>query len=415
MLTGRSAAAVRNRYGRIIVKHRHKRSGIRVNKACGIGVRIDQAADGHHMGILKVGQRVNGKSSTSTAADLCRFSYRNLAVVVFNGNADTGARFKIIGQLFQRRRIGCSCCRPGSFLINIILYVLQYTVYTLQQRHVFIFEFNLAVPVYRITGSRSRFLAGKAVAHRQVVPGKSIRGVNVNTAPDCRKGSVYRNIRAAVFLHYADCGGHQRFGAGLGRYIHIMGITGIRCYREILICSYRCVFPNRYRRIVIRNRDAYRSVDSRIRRIDGFRYRIYDRLDIICIDRIRFDICRTLFRLHRPINIYSCRRIVASIDNAETSVMFSFLRLVRLPCLVVRVVFPDPFGIFLLIFLALFRFCLGRHKIARLTAGRNGKSRRQEIPFIIKRVCAFGRYHGSALDIYLSLCIQIAVHNINAQ
>ena len=130
MLSQSRSAAIRNRYGRIIVKHRHKRSGIRVNKACGIGVRIDQAADGHHMGILEIGQRVNGKSSA--AAEICSAADGNLTVVVFYRNTDTGPGLEIFGQTAQRIRIGSSCCRPDSFRINIFLYILQYTVYTFQ-------------------------------------------------------------------------------------------------------------------------------------------------------------------------------------------------------------------------------------------------------------------------------------------
>ena len=160
------------------------------------------------------------------------------------------------------------------------MYIIQQTVDAFQQRHFFHFNFNVAVFIYIISGSRLRFLTGKAVAHRQVVPGNSIRSFNAKTTLACRKGSVYRNIRAAIFLHYANSSSHQRFGTGLGRYDHIMGITGIRCYRKILFCSYRCIFPNRYRSIVIRNRNAYRGIDPGIRGSGGFCYRIYNRLDI---------------------------------------------------------------------------------------------------------------------------------------
>ena len=75
------------------------------------------------MGILKIGQRVNGKSST--AADICSATDGNSTVVILYRNADAAAGFKIIGQTPGRFRIGFNRIGAVKFFVNIFTYIPQ--------------------------------------------------------------------------------------------------------------------------------------------------------------------------------------------------------------------------------------------------------------------------------------------------
>lgn len=65
------------------------------------------------MGILEIGQRVNGKSSA--AAEICSAADGNLTVVVFYRNTDTGPGLEIFGQTAQRIRIEAAAAVPTVF------------------------------------------------------------------------------------------------------------------------------------------------------------------------------------------------------------------------------------------------------------------------------------------------------------
>ena len=199
-----------------------------------------------------------------------------------------------------------------------------------------------------------------------------------------------------------------------------MGIIDTGLYFEILFCSYRGILPNRYRSVILRNRHADRSVNPGICSGGGFYDRIYNRLDIKYVSCIRFYLCRTVFRLHRALNIDSCIYITASIYNAEASVMYGSRWIILLAYHIAGIIFTGPFGIFFLIIQTCFRFRLSRQKIAHLTAGRNGKSRRQNRISVI--VCfpriyigARGRYHSRTPDVNLGVRCHKTVHNVYTQ